>query len=155
MNKNATILLAEDDPNDVLLIERAFRKANFGGHLLVVNDGEQAVAYLSGENGYKDRDRFPFPQFVIMDLKLPRRSGLEVVSWVRSHAALKRLPIALLTSSKQPGDINSAYDLGVNCYLIKPVNFEDLVQTVKTLDLFWLQMNQFPEMQQINPRFAE
>ncbi len=147
MNKNLTILHAEDDPNDVLLIERAFRKANFSGKLLAINDGEQAVSYLMGEKIYADREKFPFPHLLVMDLKLPRKSGLEVVSWIRSQTILKRLPIALLTSSKQPGDINTAFDSGVNCYLIKPVNFDDLVQTVKTLDLFWLQMNQRPEIQ--------
>lgn len=147
MNKHLTILHAEDDPNDVLLIERAFRKANFSGKLLVINDGEQAVSYLKGENVYADREKYPFPTLLVMDLKLPRKSGLEVVSWVRSQAILRRLPIALLTSSRQPCDINTAFDSGVNCYLIKPVNFDDLVQTVKTLDLFWLQMNQPPEME--------
>ena len=81
-----------------------------------------------------------------MDLKLPRKSGLEVVSWIRSQPDLKRLPVALLTSSKQPTDINTAYDFGVNCYLLKPVNFDDLVQMLKMLDVIWLQMNQAPEM---------
>ena len=153
MNKKLTILHAEDDPNDVLLIERAFRKANFNGQLIVINDGEQAISYLKGEDDFSNREKYPFPNLLVMDLKLPRKSGLEVVSWIRNQPALRRLPIALLTSSRQPGDINSAYDSGVNCYLLKPVNFDDLVHTVKTLDLFWLQMNQPPEMQNQNAPF--
>lgn len=146
MNNKLTILHAEDDPNDVLLIQRAFQKANFSGKVVAINDGEQAIAYLKGENGYADREKFPFPNLLVMDLKLPRKSGLEVVSWIRSQPALKRLPVALLTSSKQPADINTAYDFGVNCYLLKPVNFDELVQMLKMLDVFWLQMNQAPEM---------
>ncbi len=144
MNKSFLILHVEDDPNDVLLMERAFRKANFSGKVVFINDGDQALAYLSGENGYSDRDKFPLPNVLMMDVKLPRKSGLEVLTWLRAQPLLKRLPVVMLTSSKQPADVNQAYDSGVNCYLLKPVNFDDLIQMVKTLEIFWLQMNQHP-----------
>lgn len=145
MNKNIAILHVEDDPNDVLLIERAFRKANFAGKVIVTNDGEQAIAYLKGEEIYADRVMYPLPSVMVMDVKLPRKSGLEVLAWLRCQPNLRRLPVIILTSSKQPGDINQAYDSGANCYLIKPVNFAELQEMAKMLDSFWLQTNQPPE----------
>jgi CheY-like chemotaxis protein len=139
-----TILHVEDDPNDVLLVGRAFRKAEIGAKVQVVNDGEQAVQYLSGVAGYADREQFPVPFLVLLDLKLPRKSGIEVLEWVRAHPGLKRVPVVMLTSSRQPIDINRAYDLGVNAYLVKPVNFDALVEMMRTLDTFWMRVNEPP-----------
>ena len=139
-----TILHVEDDPNDVLLIARAFRKAEVPAQLQVVNDGEQALHYLSGTNSFSERDRFPLPSIVLLDLKLPRKSGIEVLEWIRSRPGFKRIPVVMLTSSKQPVDINRAYELGVNAYLVKPVNFDGLIEMVKTLDAFWLRFNEHP-----------
>ena len=145
MGNNAlTILHVEDDPNDVLLIARAFRKVEVAARIQVVNDGEQALHYLSGSNSFSDRDNFPLPSLVLLDLKLPRKSGIEVLEWIRSRAGLKRIPVVMLTSSRQAVDINRAYDLGVNAYLVKPVNFDGLVDMVKTLDAFWLRSNERP-----------
>ncbi len=141
---NLTILHVEDDPNDVMLIGRAFKKANVSGEMQVVNDGEQAVAYLSGNEGYSDREAHPMPTLVLLDLKLPRKAGLEVLTWIRGQEDLKRLPIVILTSSKQATDINRAYETGANCYLLKPVNFEEMLEMAKTIDQFWLKMNQNP-----------
>jgi CheY-like chemotaxis protein len=139
-----TILHVEDDPNDVLLIARAFRKAEIAAQIQVVNDGEQAVHYLSGTNSFAQRERFPVPAVVLLDLKLPRKSGIEVLEWLRSQPGLKRIPIVMLTSSRQPVDINRAYDLGVNAYLVKPVDFDALIEMLRTLDLFWLRLNERP-----------
>jgi CheY-like chemotaxis protein len=139
-----TILHVEDDPNDVLLVGRAFRKAEFSADVKVVNDGEQAVSYLSGTNHFAEREKFPLPALVLLDLKLPRKSGLEVLSWIRNQPGLKRIPVVMLTSSKQPVDINRAYDLGVNGYLVKPVSFDALVEMLRTLDAFWLRTNEKP-----------
>jgi CheY-like chemotaxis protein len=116
----------EDDPNDVLLVEMAFRRAELTARLEVVRDGDEAIAYLSGHEAYAARERYPLPALVLLDLKLPGRSGLEVLSWVRVHTALKRLPIVMLTSSTHPADVNQAYDLGVNSYLVKPSGLEGL-----------------------------
>ena len=140
----ATILHVEDDPNDVLLIARAFRKAEVSAQLQVVNDGEKALHYLSGCNSFSQREQFPLPALVLLDLKLPRKSGIEVLEWIRAQNGLKRIPVVMLTSSKQPVDINRAYDLGVNGYLVKPVNFDGLVEMVKTIDSFWLRINEQP-----------
>ena len=139
-----TILHVEDDPNDVLLVGRALRKAEVTARVEVVNDGEQAVKYLCGQDRYADREIFPLPEVVLLDLKLPRKSGLEVLAWIRSNGGVKRIPVVMLTSSKQPVDINHAYDLGVNAYLVKPVSFDALVEMLRALDLFWLHMNEAP-----------
>lgn len=141
-----TILLVEDDPNDVLLIQRAFRKSNVGNPIQVVGDGEEAIAYLSGQGPYPDRERYPLPLLLLLDLKLPRKSGFEVLEWLRQQPGLKRLPVVVLTSSAETPDINRAYDLGANSYLVKPVRFEGLLHMVRTLNLYWLIINETPDV---------
>lgn len=140
------ILLVEDSPDDALLIQRAFRKANLANPVQLVRDGEEAVAYLSGAAPYDDRGRFPLPVFMLLDLKLPRRSGLEVLAWLRQESAVRRLPVVVLTSSRESVDVNRAYDLGVNSYLTKPVGFEALIEMVKNVNLYWLVLNESPEL---------
>ena len=140
------ILLVEDSPDDALLIQRAFRKANLANPVQLVRDGEEAVAYLSGAAPYDDRGQFPLPVFMLLDLKLPRRSGLEVLAWLRQESAVRRLPVVVLTSSRESVDVNRAYDLGVNSYLTKPVGFEALMEMVKNVNLYWLVLNESPEL---------
>jgi CheY-like chemotaxis protein len=140
------VLLVEDDPNDVLLIQRAFTKANLQVPMQVVDNGEAAVSYLSGAGDYSDRDQHPLPILVLLDLKLPCRSGHEVLAWLRQQPGLKRLPVVVLTSSQEMGDIDRAYDLGANSYLVKPVAFNALIEIVKTLDLYWMTLNQAPTL---------
>ena len=141
-----TILLVEDDPNDVFLIQRAFRKANLANPIQVMNDGEAAVQYLSGQEPYADRDRYPLPMLMLLDLKLPRRSGLEVLEWLKQQPKLKRLPVVVLTSSREHTDLNRAYDLGANSYLVKPVAFDSLLNMVQTLNQYWLIINESPNL---------
>ena len=142
----STVLLVEDDPNDVLLIQRAFRRANLAHVIQTVEDGEEAVAYLSGKPPYADRDRYTLPTLMLLDLKLPRKSGLEVLHWVRQQDGLKRLPVVVLTSSRETADVNRAYDLGANSYLVKPVAFESLLEMVKALNLYWMILSERPEV---------
>lgn len=137
-NNGHAILLVEDDHNDVLLIKRAFQKVNIANPIIVVNDGEQAISYLAGREPYVDR---ALPMLVLLDLKLPRKTGHEVLEWLREQSTLKRLPVVVLTASSESSDINRAYDLGANSYLVKPVTFDSLVQMVKTLNLYWLILN--------------
>ena len=111
-----------------------------------LENGEDAVAYLAGEGEYADRGRFPLPVLVLLDLKLPRKSGHEVLAWLREQPGLKRLPVAVLTSSRESADVNRAYDLRANSYLVKPVSFENLVEMVRALDVSWLILNEAPEM---------
>jgi CheY-like chemotaxis protein len=144
-----TILLVEDDPNDILLTQRAFRKANLtNASLQVVTDGDTAVAYLSGVGEYADRDHYPLPVVVLLDLKLPRRSGHEILRWLRQQPELKRLLVVVLTSSNQRSDVDQAYDLGANSYLVKPIGLAALVQVVQALNLYWLLLNEKPEIRQ-------
>jgi CheY-like chemotaxis protein len=141
------ILLVEDNPQDVLLIQRAFRKANLSVPLQVVGDGEAAVQYLSGQEPYGDRSCYPLPLLILLDLKLPRKSGTEVLAWLQQQPVLKRLPVVVLTSSREYADINNVYDLGANAYMVKPVAFDNLVDIVKTLNMHWLIFNEKPQVE--------
>lgn len=144
--REGVILLAEDDPNDVLLIQRAFQRTQVVNPVQIVRDGEEALAYLGGSGQFADRDRHPLPVLMLMDLKMPRKTGLEVLEWVRQQPGLKRLPIIVLTSSNQSPDINRAYELGANSYLVKPAGFDSLLELVKNLDMYWLILNEKPEL---------
>ena len=147
MNASPTnILLVEDDPNDALLLERAFRKAGLLYPLNVVTDGDQAVDFLEGAGKFKDRVRYPLPDIMLLDLKLPRRSGHEVLKWLRSRPGLRRLPVIILTSSREARDIVAAYDEGTNSYLVKPPNADLLGQMVLVLEKYWLSLNEGPEL---------
>ncbi len=141
-----TLLLVEDDANDVMLFRRAKDKSNLANPLQVVEDGEAAVAYLSGQGQYADRNRYPLPALMLLDLKLPRKSGLEVLAWLREQPGLLRLPVVVLTSSKESVDVGQAYDLGANSYLVKPVAFDKLLEMVKALGLYWLILNEKPDI---------
>ena len=144
-SNSSTILLVEDDENDVLLIRRAFQKAGIESAMRRVGDGDAAVAYLSGAGEYADRARYPRPLAVLLDLKLPRRSGLEVLAWARKEAGLTHLPIIVLTSSRESADLEQAYALGANSYLVKPVEFERLSDLVRLFDQYWMTWNATPE----------
>ncbi|MDX2230554.1 MAG: response regulator [Leptolyngbyaceae cyanobacterium bins.349] len=141
-----TILLAEDNSDSVLLIQRAFRRANIPYPIQVVPDGESVILYLTGSDRYADRELYPFPSLLLLDLKIPIKSGHEVLGWLRQQPHLKRLPVVVLTSSKEISDINLAYDLGANSYLVKPVGFDNLLETIKTLHHYWNSFNQAPTM---------
>jgi CheY-like chemotaxis protein len=140
------ILLVEDNPKDVLLMQRAFRKANLVNPVQIVSDGEAAISYLSGIGAYSDRTLYPLPVLILLDLKLPRKSGAEVLMWLRQQPELKRLPVVVLTSSQEYADINRVYDLGANAYMVKPVAFANLVEIVKTLNLHWIIFNEKPQV---------
>ena len=140
------ILLAEDDPNDVFFFGRALGKLGFPpAGLQVVNDGEAAVAYLSGESQYADRKLYPVPSLIFLDLKMPRKTGMEVLAWLREQPARTSLPVVVLTSSKHSLDIEEAYRLRANSYLIKPVRVEELVEILRTAITYWLTMNKTPQ----------
>ncbi len=144
MLKSETILLVEDDPNDVLLIERAFQKAGLRDALRVTHSGEQAVEYLSGQGAYAKRDRFPLPFLVLLDLKMPGMDGFEVLQWVRAEPELKRLLIVVLTSSELQADVDRAYELGANSYLVKPVEFDQMVHLIQRFEVYWTEINRTP-----------
>jgi CheY-like chemotaxis protein len=144
MQTDQFILLAEDDPNDTLLIKRAFQKAGLGEVLKSVGDGDQAIDYLRGINSYADRARYPLPFLLLLDLKMPGTDGFEVLHWVRSQPDLKRLLVVVLTSSNLQADVDRAYELGANSYLVKPVEFNQMVNMIKRFEAYWTEINRFP-----------
>jgi CheY-like chemotaxis protein len=144
----STILLAEDLESDILLIQRAFKKALLVNPLQVVRNGEQCVAYLNGDGDYADRDRHPLPSLLLMDLKMPRMNGLEVLRWIRARPQFSTLRIVVLTASKELTDVNRAYQFGANSFLIKPSDFDQLVVMMEGLQGQWMWIPQQPETYQ-------
>ena len=141
-----TVLLVEDNPDDVLLIQRAFRKARLPYPLHQVGNGEEAINYLDGKGIYANRQQHPLPGLLLLDLKLPRTSGMEVLAWLKTQPGLSQLPVVVFTSSREDSDIQRAYELGANSYLVKPVHFDDLLEMVQTLGICWLQFNERPDI---------
>jgi len=142
---NEVLLLVEDNEHDVFLMKRALGQAEIRNPLFVVSDGQQAVDYLAGNGDFNDREMYPFPTLVLLDLKLPFKSGHEVLAWIRNEAELNELVVVILTSSDEPADVNRAYKLGANSYLVKPpslVQFRDLAKSFKW---YWLQYNHFAD----------
>ncbi len=148
MNGDFTILLAEDDERDVWLVTEALNRAGITNHVQVVRDGAHAIDYLRGHGEYSDRSRYPLPNLVLLDIKMPKKDGLEVLEWIRSHSedGLKKLPAIIMSSSAIQKDIDRAYELGVNAYLIKPHAFDELVQTLKTTTEFWKDTAVLPQV---------
>lgn len=140
-----TILLVEDDPGDKRLLKRALEKAGVTRAIMGVADGDEAVAYLKGTEPYSDRIAYPRPGLMILDLKLPRRHGFEVLRWVRHPSSeFRRLPIVILSSSCEPADVARAYDLGANSYLCKPDKAAEWIEMAKAFTTYWLEANQDP-----------
>ncbi len=137
------ILLVEDDPNDILLIRRALEKANVTAPLQIVHDGDAAVAYLAGQGAYADREQYPLPILMLLDLKLPRKSGFGVLSWMRQQDRLHPPPVVALTSSGEPGEILHAYELGAYSYYVKPASFQELIDLAKVLQ------REFPDLRSL------
>ena len=142
--QNLPILLAEDSEDDIFLMERAFKKANLTNPLKIVCDGEQALAYLKGEGVYADRNQYPFPSLLLLDIKMPRMNGLEVLSAIRKDPQLRRLVVIFLTASKLDQDVNDAFDLQANSYLVKPSDTDGMVNTLDKVRDYWLRINQYP-----------
>jgi len=142
MTDRDTVLLVEDDPDDVLLTQIAFEKARLANPLQVVRDGEEALAYLKGEGIFADRGRFPLPILLLLDLKMPKKTGFQVLEWVRAQPNFSRLPVAIMTSSDHDPDVTRSYQLGADSYLVKPPDAETLLNLVQRLHAYWLIVNQ-------------
>ena len=143
--RDAAILLVEDDEEDILLLRRAFRNAHIANPLFEVRDGQTAIQYFSGEGDYADRTRYPIPFLILLDLRLPKLSGFEVIAWMRDQPQLADLIVVVLTASDHVPDVTKARDLGANSYLVKPGNFEELVEMVKRIKGRWLLLDRLPE----------
>ena len=141
----APVLVADDDQNQAYLTARAFKAAGVRHPLALVPDGDAAIEYLEGKGRYADRAAHPLPCLLLLDQKLPGRSGLEVLEWVRTKSSFCTLPVLLLSASTFDGDIQTAYLLGANGYLVKPGEFEALVAMAKAIKDYWLTVNRSPE----------
>jgi CheY-like chemotaxis protein len=139
------ILLVEDNEDDVFLMKRAFKGAGILNPIQVVHDGEAVVRYLSGEGEFADRQKFPLPSVVFLDLKLPYLSGLEVLKWKSEQTDLPPVIFIVVTSSNEPTDLKTAYRLGASSYIVKPPTSEQLLEIIKAFRLYWLTCNSFPE----------
>ena len=139
-----TILLVEDNPDDQELTRLAFAKHNLQNDLVIANDGVEALEYLVGSGAQNDPDPRLLPAVVVLDLKLPRVDGLEVLRRIRAHPVTRTLPVVVLTSSQEDQDVAASYSSGVNSYIRKPVNFVEFVEAVRQLGLYWLMLNVIP-----------
>ncbi len=142
------ILLVEDNEDDVLLTKRALRKANILNELVVVKDGVEAIEYLLGGEGRRSPEGNACPALVLLDINLPKINGLEVLQRIRANKRTCRCPVVILTSSNEESDILTGYNLGVNSYIRKPVDFNQFVEAVRHLGLYWLVLNEPPPTSQ-------
>jgi CheY-like chemotaxis protein len=135
------ILYVEDEEDDAFFVKRAFDQAGIVNPLIVVSDGQEAIDYCAGSGRYKNRDEYPLPCLVLLDLNIPKKSGLEVLKWIRTQPSVSTLPVLVITSSSQHSDIHRAYLQGANAYLVKPSKSNELVEMVKAIKDFWLIQN--------------
>jgi CheY-like chemotaxis protein len=136
-NSRFTILLIEDSPNDVLLLKRAFKRVGIENRIINVPDGLEGMFYLVGESKYADRQTYPIPRLIILDLKMPRMTGLEFLAWINDHLEYRAIPTIVLTSSRLKTDVDKVYQLKGNVYMVKPSNPEELDALVKSIHDYW------------------
>ncbi len=139
-----TLLLVEDNPDDEMLTIRALRKHNLANEIVVARDGQEALDYLFREGEYAGQPLEEYPQVILLDLKLPKVDGLQVLEAIRSREQTRHIPVVVLTSSNEERDIVRSYDLGANSYVRKPVDFERFVEAARQLGLYWLVLNEVP-----------
>lgn len=139
-----TVLLVEDNPSDIELTKRAFKQGHIANELFVVEDGEEALDYLFGTGAYADRAICPLPCLTLLDLKVPKVPGLEILRRIREDERTRRMPVVILTSSSEEQDVARGYDLGVNSYICKPVDFIQFAEAIRRLGLYWLVLNEAP-----------
>ena len=143
--KQGTIVIVEDNPDDEALMLRAFKQHKLTNEIVVLRDGVEAIEYLLGTGAHAGRDTALMPQIILLDLKLPKLNGLDVLKRLRADPRTKIVPIVVLTTSKEEGDMIASYNLGANSYVVKPVDLTKFVESVKQLGLYWLLLNQAPE----------
>lgn len=144
-NKNI-IMLVEDNKDHLELTVSALKEANIKNNIVALKDGREAIAYLKGEGEYSNRKAHPLPMLILLDLKMPRVGGKEVLKVIKGDERLRTIPVVMLTSSAMGKDIEECYDLGANSYIVKPVSFGDFVEKVKSIPLYWLLINSLPEV---------
>ena len=138
------ILIADDSENDVLMLRRAFSQAGVVVPMQAVNDGEEAIAYLKGEGRFANREEFPLPDLFLLDLKMPRKNGFDVLEWIRTQPSLVQMRVVVLTTSEEIRDVNRAYMLGAASFLTKPLDFTEFKDTIQAMYNYWISVNQAP-----------
>ena len=145
MNDLKTILIAEDNPQDVELTIEALKDYNLANHIVAVSDGVEAMEYLRYEGRYKNRMKGR-PAVLLLDIKMPRMDGIEVLEAIRKDEKLKTLPVVMLTSSREEPDLEKCYEMGVNAYVVKPVDFMEFIEAVRHIGIFWAIINELPHL---------
>jgi CheY-like chemotaxis protein len=138
-----TLLLVEDNEDDQFIMKRALERAGVVNPLIILEDGRKAIDYLAGAGQFRDRSQYPLPALIFLDLKLPLKSGLEVLQWTREQRELQTIVVVVLTSSDRPSDIKAAYQAGANSYLVKPPTATELAELAKSFKWYWLEYNKF------------
>jgi CheY-like chemotaxis protein len=141
------VLIAEDVANDVELLKRSFRRAGMSVTTHVVRDGEECIAYLAGTGKYANREEHPLPDLLLLDLKMPKASGFDVLRWIRARPSLSSLRVVVLTSSERIKDIDMAYELGANSFLTKPLNLTDFANMIEAMLRFWVKQSKKPTVE--------
>ncbi|HWH61543.1 MAG TPA: response regulator [Terriglobales bacterium] len=141
-----TILLVEDEATDATLLLRGFRKARVLNPIVHLKDGDEALAYLAGVGHYSDRIKHPLPVLILLDLKLPGMSGLQLLQWLRLQKQIRRIPVVVLTIDDRAGTLNAAYDLGANSYLVKPGDPAQIGRVVESIQRYWIELNEPPPL---------
>jgi two-component system response regulator len=149
MNNEVEILLVEDNPNDAELALRALKKNNLANNVIRVCDGEEAVDYIFARGQFKSRERLNIPKLILLDLKLPKIDGLEFLKIIKDDPVTKLIPVVVLTSSVEESDMVESYRLGVNSYIVKPVDFDKFIDSVKEIGLYWLLLNRQPDIKNL------
>ncbi len=148
MNEKQTILLVDDTRNDIWLVRRAFKNAQVLNPIQEAHNGDEAIAYLQGEPPFDDRARFPVPGVMLLDISMPRRNGFQVLEWLRGQPGLKRLIVIIFTASLRDEDIDRAFDLGANFFIVKPNGLESLITIARCLR-DWMECSQFPQLDDV------
>ena len=144
MRENPMFLVVEDDDDEFFLVDRALKQGIDCPALKRASDGAEAIEYLAGDGKYSDRQNFPLPNLLLLDIKMPRKNGFEVLQWVRTQPVLQRIPVIMLSSSQEPEDIQRAYELGANSFITKPC-YDVFYKMATTIKEFWLNWNIYPE----------
>ncbi len=141
-----TILLVEDEESDAKLLCRGFEKINILNRVIHLRSGDEALGYLAGVGPHSDRAQFPLPALILLDLKLPGLTGLQLLQWMRTQPAIRRIPVVVLTTDEDPDTVSAAYDLGANSYLIKSADPARILRMVKAIQNYWLELNEAPQL---------
>ena len=138
------ILMADDDPDDRMMADQAFRQYRLKNGVVFVEDGQELMDYLHHQGKYSDADQFPLPDLILLDLNMPRKDGREALTEIKTNPKLRRIPVVILTTSQAEEDILRSYELGVNAYITKPVTFQGLAETIRMLNIFWFELVKLP-----------